>query len=42
MADNKNFINVRIDGEEAVPVAPEIGGMNAGAVNRWSNCTCST
>ena len=34
MADNKNFINVRIDGEEeAVPVAPEIGGVNAGAVN---------
>ena len=33
MADNKNFINVRIDGEESVPVAPEIGGMNAGAVN---------
>src|SRR5574344_1857617 len=38
MADNKSFINVRIDGEEeAVPAAPEIGGMNAGAVNSSAN-----
>ena len=32
---SKDFVDVRVDGD--IPAAPEIGGVNAGAVNSATN-----